>query len=202
MSRTLETAFEEVKKTQFIINKDARKVEVRDAFIFWTNFAGEANQYGNKARTFNLAVPNEAVDILENEMHFHVRHEPVYVQENADGSQGETLYVHFINIKVNMESAYPPSIRLFTEFKGKKKRSELTIETIGMLDRIALQSCDCKFNAYTSKNYPNKCTGYLTELYAIQEPESFYGGKYDDWMEDDSVEETLGVNIQDNSENY
>lgn len=202
MSRTLETAFEAAKETEFIIDKPARKVEVRNAFIFWTNFAGEANQYGNKARTFNLAVPEEAVPVLE-EMNFHLRHEPVYVTEDGNGNAQDTLYVHFINVKVNMESAYPPNICLFTEHKGKKSRRVLTVENIGILDRTALQTCDCKFNAYTSKRFPDKCTGYLTELYAIQEPETYYGGKYDDWMDEDPNEVLEdAINRPYNSDNY
>lgn len=65
MSRVLEQAFEEVKKSQFRFI-DQSNFEVQDAYIFWTNFAGKENQFGSHARTFNMAVPEEAAVELQN----------------------------------------------------------------------------------------------------------------------------------------
>ena len=63
MSNQLMLAAQEVQKCQFIF-KDNRTIEVQNAYIFWTNFSGKPNAYGNSARTFNLAVPEEAAKEL------------------------------------------------------------------------------------------------------------------------------------------
>jgi hypothetical protein len=179
MSRTTERALEAVQESHFNF-KDANTIEVINAFIFWSNFRGEANKFGNTARTFNLAI-NEGVAGILKENGWRVR--------QVDHEDGSVLY--FVNIKVNMNSAYPPIITLYSEFRGKRSRRTLDIENVSELDRINSQSADCVINAYASKMYPGKVTGYLKKLNIIQEPDIEFGGKYDDWMEEDGRESLL-----------
>lgn len=174
MSKTVDRALESVQKSEFIF-RDNNQIEVRNAFVFWTNFRGEANKFGNKARTFNLAIKPEVAEIL-NAQGWRVR--------DVDSDE-QKLY--FVNIKVNMASSYPPIITLFTKFRGKGSRRPIDIETIGELDRIVFESCDLIINPFASKQYPGKVSGYLKKLNVIQEADIEFGGKYDDWMEETDV---------------
>lgn len=182
MSKVLETAYEEVKKSQFYF-VDKSNFEVRDAFIFWTNFSGKPNQFGNAARTFNLAVPAEAAAELLS-IGYRVREE--VVGEVLDENTGKSIpaKVFFINIKVNLDSEYPPMIKMFSEYKGRKSQTTLDDnEKLGILDTIDIKSCDLAVHSYMSKKFEGKCTGYLKTLYVIKEPNIIFGGKYDDWDE-------------------
>ena len=175
MSRATERAIEEVRKSEFIFT-DNHTIEVRNAVMIWTNFRGEANRFGSKARTFNLVITKELAEKLRSDG-WNVK-----VYESSDG-ESEPMY--FVNIKVNMDSTYPPIVTLYTDFRGHKSRKTLDEETIKELDNIRIDSCDCIINAYTSPNYPDKVSGYLKKLNVIQEREDEFGGKYDDWLESD-----------------
>lgn len=174
MSNVIQEGLKKVQETKFIFN-DRGGFEVRNAYIFWTNFRGEANKFGNSARNFNLAItPEVGKMLLENG--WRVR------ERELDGSD-EVLY--FINIKVNMNSITPPILSLYSEFRGKRTKRALDIESVGELDRIDILECDCVINAYESPQFPGKITGYLQKLNAIQVPDIEFGGKYDDWLEEE-----------------
>lgn len=172
MSNTTIRAFQEVQKTKFnFINPHT--IEVCDAHIFWTNFSATPNRFGSRACTFNLAITEDLAAELESSG-WRVR--------SVDNDDGSVLY--FVNIKVNMESAYPPIVSVFSEFRGKRGKRTLDAETIGELDKINIQSCDMLINAYESRQFEGKVTGYLKKLNVIQEPNIEFGGKYDDWLEE------------------
>lgn len=198
MSNILMLAAQEVQKCQFIFN-DNRTIEVRNAFIFWTNFSGKPNMYGNSARTFNLAVPEEAAKELSR-TGWRVREKVAVAGVNENGELDPSLdqKVYFVNIKVNMDGERPPKICVFSEFRGKKSRRELDSENVGELDRMVIETCDCTINSYESPRFPGKKTGYLRQLYVIQDKAVEYNGKYDDWMNDDPSENA--ALFQDNME--
>lgn len=180
MSRVVEDGLMKVEQTKFIFNERGG-FTVENAYVFWTNFRGEANKFGNATRNFNLAVTKEmGVELIARG--WRVR------ERDLLDSDGETVMdtLYFINVKVNMNTAYPPSVSLYSEYRGHRNKRALDIETIGELDRIDIQSCDLVVNAYESSQYPGKITGYLNKLHAIQEPNIEFGGKYDDWLEEDS----------------
>jgi len=178
MSSVIKIGLEEVNKTEFIFN-DRGGFEVRNAYIFWRNFRGEKNQFGNATRNFNLAVPKEVGKVLlVNGWRVRER----YLDPNKPDPD-ELLY--FINIKVNMNSKTPPIISLYTEFKGNRRKRALDIETVGEMDRVDIMECDFMVNPYESPLAPGKITGYLKKLNAIQVPDIEFGGKYDDWLEDE-----------------
>ena len=178
MSRVIDNAIEKVRQSSFNFLDNGRTIEVLNAVIFWTNFRGEANKFGNSARTFNLAVNEETAEYLSDNG-WRVR--------EVVGSDEETK-LYFVNIKINMSSQYPPRITLFNDFRGKKNPPiTITIDNIGELDRIDIKTADCLINAYSSKTFPDKVTGYLRKLNIIQEVESEFGGKYDDWLEDEDI---------------
>jgi len=179
MPNVIEIGLEKVKETHFIFN-DRGGFEVRNAYIFWTNFRGEANRFGNTARNFNLAITPEVGKILLKNG-WRVRERPL----NQDGDNGPEDILYFVNIKVNMNSSYPPIVSLYSEFRGKRTKRALEIESIGELDRIDIIECDCVINAYESPQFPGKITGYLQKLNAIQNPDIEFGGKYDDWLDEE-----------------
>lgn len=179
MSKVINMGLDKVLDTNFIFN-DRGGFEVRNAYIFWTNFSGQKNPFGNATRNFNVAIPEEVGEILL------ARGWRVREKENEDG---KTLY--FINIKVNMNSAFPPILSLYTEFKGRRTKRALDIESVGELDRVDIAECDFVVNAYESASFPGKITGYLHKLNAIQTADSEFGGKYDDWL--DEEEDCLAI---------
>lgn len=182
MRKVVENALRDVMKSKFIF-KENREIEVRDAVIIWTNFRGEANKFGNAARTFNLVITAEVAEILT-KAGWRVREVPD--EENPE------IILYLVNIKVNMESNYPPIITLFSKFRGKRSRRTLDISTVGELDRVDIQSADCVINPYESPNFPGKVTGYLKKLNVIQEPDIEFGGKYDDWLEEPNEFDSAG----------
>jgi len=173
----IQAGLEKVQETEFIFDERGG-FEARNAYIFWTNFRGEANQFGNSARNFNLAITPELGKILL-EKGWRVR------ERLSDMNDPESEALFFINIKVNMNSAYPPIISLYSEFKGKRTKRALEIESIGELDRIDIAQCDFAVNAYESPQFPGKISGYLQKLSAIQVPDIEFGGKYDDWLDEE-----------------
>lgn len=178
MSRVVDNAIEKVRESSFNFLDNGRTLEVLNAVIFWTNFRGEANKFGNSARTFNLAINEELAQVLSDH--------GWRVREVVGSDEESKLY--FVNIKINMSSQYPPRITLFNEFNGKKNHPvTITIDNIGELDRIDIKTADCLINAYSSKTFQGKVTGYLRKLNIIQEVESEFGGKYDDWLDDESI---------------
>ncbi len=178
MSRVVENAIKGVGNSQFNILNEKGSFEVRNAVIFWTNFAGEPNKWGSTARTFNLAVNAEMGKILQ-DAGWRVRDRKF----NEGEPDEETLY--YISIKLNYDSKFPPIVTLFSDFRGKRSKRVLDGETVGELDRIDIQSADCIVNAYESQAFPGKITGYLQKLNIIQEPEMEFGGKYDDWLDEE-----------------
>lgn len=171
MANTIAYATKEVTKSEFKMFEDG-SIEVNNAVIVWKNFAGNANRFGNTTREFSLVVSQDfAEELIKKGWN---------VKSYSNG-EDEMLY---ITIKVNMESAFPPSVVLFTDFHGKKTRTNLDETTIADLDKIRIvpESTSLSVNGYRSKMFPDKVTGYLKKLYVIQEPVIEFGGKYDDWM--------------------
>lgn len=186
MSRVVERALEAVEKSEFNFLNE-KELEVRNAHLFWTNFEGRENRFKNATRNFNMAISPELAEEL-NKRGWRVR------DVDLKGPDEEVLgKLYFVNVKVNMDSAYPPIITLYSQYRGKRSRTTLNIDSVSNLDSIEIQTSDCVVNSYESPSYPGKVTGYLKKLNVIQEPTVDFGGKYDDWMEeegnDDSREE-------------
>ena len=174
MSRLIENSLEELSKSEFIFH-DNRTLEVRNAVLIWTNFKGKANRFGNTTKNFNLVINEEVKAALEQDP----TREFTIHSIGGEGTDDPIMY--FINVKVNMTSAYPPVVTLYTDFRGQKSRTSLDDTTIECLDYINIESADCIINLYESKMHPGKVSGYLRKLNVIQNKESEFGGKYDGW---------------------
>ena len=174
MSRLIENSLEELSKSEFIFH-DNRTLEVRNAVLIWTNFQGKANRFGNTTKNFNLVINEEVKAALEQDP----TREFTIHSIGGEGTDDPIMY--FINVKVNMTSAYPTVVTLYTDFRGQKSRTSLDDTTIECLDHINIESADCIINLYESKIHPGKVSGYLRKLNVIQNKESEFGGKYDEW---------------------
>ena len=174
MSRLIENSLEELSKSEFIFH-DNRTLEVRNAVLIWTNFQGKANHFGNTTKNFHLVINEEVKAALEQDP----TREFTIHSIGGEGTDDPIMY--FINVKVNMTSAYPPVVTLYTDFRGQKSRTSLDDTTIECLDHINIESADCIINLYESKMHPGKVSGYLRKLNVIQNKESEFGGKYDEW---------------------
>jgi hypothetical protein len=188
MSNVIKIGIEKVLDTKFIFN-DRGGFEVRNAYIFWRNFEGRRNQFGNDARNFNLAVTPEAGKILvENGWRVRERYyDDIFddKNKNSKANVNPENVLYFINVKVNMNVKTPPIISLYSEFKGQKSKRALDIESIGELDKIEIEQCDLIVNAYESSQFKGKITGYLQKLNAIQSSDIEFGGRYDDWLDEE-----------------
>lgn len=175
MSKTIERAIQDVAHSKFDYDDRKKKIIVENAVILWPNFSGEPDRFGNSARTFNIALNEEYAEKLSG-LGFRVR---VVEDRDEDDNVKNTLCI--LNVKVNMATDYPPTVCLFTEFAGKKKKQVLNEATIGLCDKIDIASADCIINTYKSPRFPDKTSGYLDRLYIKQETQLYFGGKYDDW---------------------
>lgn len=174
MSRLIENSLEELSKSEFIFH-DNRTLEVRNAVLIWTNFQGKANRFGNTTKNFHLVINEEVKAALEQDP----TREFTIHSIGGEGTDDPIMY--FIKVKINMTSAYPPVVTLYTDFRGQKSRTSLDDTTIECLDHINIESADCIINLYESKMHPGKVSGYLRKLNVIQNKESEFGGKYDEW---------------------
>lgn len=182
MAKKIEIAFEALKDSEFVWHTD-RLLEADNAVILWPNFSGREDRFGNSQRIFKLCVSEElAADMIK--QGFNVRN----VEVNAiHDDKDQPVKLNFVNVVVNMNSAYPPVVTLFSTYKGKRNRRPLDINTIGELDSIDIQTCDMVVNCYESRKFPGKKTCYLKKLNVIQTEDIDFGGKYDDWMDQQDV---------------
>ena len=179
MSKLIENSLEALKSSEFIFVTPST-LEVRNAVMIWTNFEGKANRFGNTTKNFNLVINEELKAALEADPNkvFNIHH------IGGEGTEDPDMY--FINVKINMDSAYPPVVTLYTDFRGVKSHVALDDASIQCLDHVNIQSADCVLNLYESKMHQGHVSAYLRKLNVIQNKESAFGGKYDAW-EDDPV---------------
>ena len=195
MGRKLELAYYEMGKSKFTLHSD-NTLEVIDASIFWTNFSGRPDKFGNSARTFKLCVPEElAIELEKMGMKIYT-----YDLEGIRDKDDNPVKLYAIRVTVNMEGAYPPTVYLITTFNGQKTRRPLDAESIGELDSVDFKSTskerdgedstgvDLIINCYESRKFKGKVVNYLKKLYATQDEKVEFGGKYDEWDEEDIVD--------------
>lgn len=195
MSKLVETALERVQKTTWGLDRGV--LEIRDAVLIFTNFAGQANRFGNTSKNFNVVLPADLKTFLEecqlNDKSLHVN---IHRYPNNAAGTDEDPCLYYINVKVNMDSDYPPMVTLYVNqqttnpntgaIESKKSRVSLEDATIGCLDRVDMDRADCKLNLKESKANPGNAVFYLRQLNVIQTKIPDFGGIYEDW--DDPIE--------------
>lgn len=176
--------------------------EIRDGVLLFTNFSGNANHWGNSSKNFNLVLPPNLVDLFASKdfsvrgKHLNVRihqypsEDEVKAIKDSTGEDVPVLY--YINVKINMDSEYPPVVKLFTE-KIKQKddgsivtergQSSLDDVTIATLDSANLDKVDCVISLRESKASAGYAVCYLNQLYAKQVVTPAFGGDWEDFDE-------------------
>ena len=199
MSRIIEESIERLQHSEFIFDnpEKAKELEVRQAVLLFTNFAGRANKFNNTAKNFNLVITPEVKDFLESgKTGLKVN---VHTYKKSD----DEPELYYINVKVNMLVTYPPSVTLYTDYQGQKTKTSLTDTTIGCLDRIDMERADAQINIKESKAREGYAVFYLKKLNVVQIKNPEFGGAYEDWddplspgdeIDDDSVTLAEGVN--------
>lgn len=185
MSKFIEDALERLKSSEFIVDdpNNPKTLEIRNAVLIYTNFAGRANNFGNESKNFNLIITPEIKDQIERGCFNNLK---VKIHETNKRNPDDPV-LYFINIKVNMLVAYPPIVTLCTDYKGQKSRTPLTDATIGCLDRINMARCDVIVNIKEAKARPGWAVFYLRKFNCIQYKNPEFGGAYEDW--DDPLQE-------------
>lgn len=195
MANLREMAAINAEKSCFIPNENGT-IEVQNASILYPDFTGKVTEFhkilGEK-RSFNLVLNQEGLETLaaiekSTGLKFRVHFAPLHSGENINDKDVEKIA--YINVKVNMDNDFPPAITLFTTYMDKRTRKTLNKNTVGILDTVDIQSCDLILNVYVSKKLKSEYVScYLRKLNVIQEPHIEFGGKYDEWDEDNEEEE-------------
>ena len=189
MSKLVENALERVQKSTWYFDRGV--LEIRDAVLIFTNFAGQANRFGNTSKNFNVVLPSDLKDFLE-ECQLHDKSLHVNIHQYPNNAEEGEPVLYYINVKVNMDSDYPPMVTLYvnqqtTDAQGqivmKKSRVSLEDATVGCLDRVDMDRADCKLNLKESKANPGNAVFYLRQLNVIQTKIPDFGGAYEDWDE-------------------
>lgn len=131
----------------------------RDAYIFWRNFEGRETKFNDKGkRNFALAIPIEDVQKLSEDGWNVKCREP-----KREGD--EPLY--YIQVKVQMDSLYPPNIWLVSEVSNRK--TKLDARTAKLVDTASIKSVDVTIRPYVyppSSICPNGgVSAYLKTMY-------------------------------------
>ena len=197
MSQAVLNALEKVQHTEWGLDRGV--LEIRNAVLFFTNFAGKANKYGNTSKTFNVVLPNDLKEYLEEcqlrgqDLHVNIHRFPTLTKDNADDP-----CVYYINVKINMETEYAPLVTLYTQKQTRNpdgslavKKSRISLEdaTIGVLDRTDMDRADVKINIRDSKANPGNAVFYLRQLNVIQTLIPDFGGIYEDWDGEEIIPE-------------
>lgn len=205
MSQLIVNALERVQKTTWGFDRGV--LEIREAVLLFTNFSGQKNQWGNASKNFNIVLPNDLKEFLEEcqlrdkSLHVNIHKYP----QNAAGTDDDPC-LYYINVKVNMDSEFPPIVTLYTnrqktnefgQLEMKKSHNSLDDATIGVLDRCDMERADCKLNLKESKANPGNAVFYLRQLNVIQTVIPDFGGAYEDWDEPiDANPEILAANVE------
>ena len=64
MSKLVENSLLALPNTEWGIDRGV--LEIRKAVIIFTNFTGKANKFGNTSKNFNVVLPPDLKDYLEN----------------------------------------------------------------------------------------------------------------------------------------
>lgn len=193
MSQFINDVLKRANETKFSYSNGV--LEISPAILVFTNFAGKPNHFGNTSRNFNVVVPHWQVDesgliltdVLQKSLVNRANEQLIptihkYPKDTAGTDDDPCFY--YINVKVNMDSEFPPNVKLYTE---KQKNGEkvisyaiLDIATIGCLDRADLERADIQLNVRDSKANPGRAVFYLRKLNAKQISIPEFGGAYEE----------------------
>lgn len=156
---------------------------VKHAAILWSNFAGEptrVNPAGGK-RTFNLVLTEEVGNDLK------AAGWNVKFREPREEGDDPLVYTEIV---VNMESTYPPTIHLCTDFNGRKSRTELNADDVSTLDRMRFTDISVMVHPFEhgrTNSAGATVKGYLRSMDLVAENTDIFAEDYAEYMADDEV---------------
>lgn len=168
----------EIAKTARYTRRPNGDLSVEGAAIIYKNFSGRPtpiNPAGGK-RTFNLVVPKELADDLVSEG-WNVKYRPPREEGDDD--------MFYTEIVVRMDSQYPPKMFLIFERADGSNMIQLNEETVHELDDNRLKNVDLIIHPFAHGRVNaagSTVKGYLTALYATQDPMLDFDGKYERFM--------------------
>lgn len=161
-------------------------IKIHDAVIIFKNFEGRPTKFNSKggSRSFNLVLPNDLKDILV-DYGWNIRRHPARTEDGEDMFSTE--------IMVNYRCTYPPQVELLTCYDGKKRRRKLSEESIGVLDKVEIETCDVIIHPHARIDQASgelKYKGYLNNMQAKQYEEIRpFGDRFSDYRYDDEPED-------------
>lgn len=151
-------------------------LQIEDARIIWRNFEGRGDKFNREGdRNFALVIPDE--EIAE-----ALRNEGWNVKIKAPRDPDDSPFM-YLNVKVKFNDRGP---RCFLESGGKS--TELTEDTIDVLDEIDILSVDMDVRPYDYE--VNGSTGraaYLQGIWVTQKLDRF-AERYANYAPDDDVQ--------------
>lgn len=175
---------QEVQKSKFIFNKDGT-IEVQDGVIFWTNFSGKPNSFGDSRRNFNVAITKEVADELANDPRGRWN---IHTEVDEEDPLKPVVF-YYVNVKIKLENLEPGAITLFTTYGNRKSKRMLDEVTIGCLDGLLNDaSFDFVINPWAYQRPGNNeptVSAYLRKMFIRHDQKPIFGGKYDDFIDVD-----------------
>lgn len=165
----------------------ARNITFENARITFKNFSGKGSQYNREGdRNFCIVIDNEAMAEELKADGWNIKQFRM-TEENPNPD-------YYLPVAVAFRSEYPPVINII---KGKSM-TQLTDETVYMIDHARIETCDICVRPYTWEvNGKTGVKAYLEEMYItletsrLSEKYANYGvNSDDDWEveeEDDEV---------------
>lgn len=142
-----------------------RVITIEDAKIIWRNFSGKISRYNAQGfRTFNVVIPKDlAYVLIEDGWNVKwLRPKDQDFPEEKDGT---------IEVKVQFVNRPPKIIVMSGKLKNK---TQLTEETIGMLDYADISSVDVAIRPYVwTVNDKTGIKAYLKTLYVTLNEDEF-----------------------------
>ena len=184
MERALESTFE---------FPNPHTMVVRNACIFWTNFAGaptNANPVGGKC-TFNLALNEVVADKLREEG-WNIK---TYIRPKQDPNDPDDIRI-YTECVVKLDSNYPPTIARYSTHNGRKAVEDITTNRqLADLDKVNAERWDVVINYSRNKMGQFTYKGYVREL-RVKERETvaYFEDEYADFTEI-SVPTTEELNV-------
>lgn len=180
MSNLSVKAFKDLQESKFTLGyKGTRDIEIQNAVVLFRNLAGvervgkrkDGGTFKVASSEFKVAINEEVLQTLNNIGKFAIS------TMQVDEESGTLLYL--LKVKVNMNSEWPPVVRLYTRGRDKNvKVNQLTPETIETADRVDIERCDIII--HPSEYDDGRFTMYLRTMNICTEESVEFGGYWDD----------------------
>lgn len=163
-----------LKKSVFtFFDNAAGDFEVEHAAITYKNFSGkptDMNPAGGK-RTFVLCLPEDVGE--------HLRDLGWNIKISTPNVEGDPV-VLYTEIVINMDSDWPPTVELLTQFNGNTTATRLTGDEVSRLDKVWIENVDIRIHPYRHGRAPYIYKGYVNDIRVTQaQGGTHFGGKYD-----------------------